>query len=169
MTRASILVCGLILTGCGSLSVHETPARAALGQSADQEKRDRAECHQKADEWAQAHHLRADTAACMLARGYAIHLRYATLAGFLSVVVTPAKATPDSDDWTLTTAARDLGACRTDLFQYVAAHPLGATGMVAMNIPADDDVRDRFLACWRQRGYEAREHKSSEGGLEEAQ
>ena len=118
---------------------------------------DRAACVSEAS----AHHdgwsIRRTYIECMIARGYAVRIKEVSPRGVMAVVVKSPRPT------TLTKVSDDFEACAraaypgSDSSNHVFGG--GLYGVWNQWDPVPDEVRDRYLECWRSRGYEAKEHK----------
>lgn len=105
------------------------------------------------DEWS----VRRTYIECMIARGYAVRIKEVSARGLMSVVVkSPAPITPGkaSDDFEACAKAAYPGAVSSD--RIFGGGMFGAWNQWS---PVPNEVRDRYLECWRSRGYEAREHE----------
>ena len=122
---------------------------------------DRAGCITEAsaqhDEWS----IRRTYMECIIARGYAVRIKEPSPRGLMSVVVkssTPTTLAKVTDDFEACAKAAYPGSYSSDL-----VFGGGMYGAWNQWSPVPNEVRDRYLECWRSRGYEAREHKHKEG------
>jgi hypothetical protein len=92
---------------------------------------------------------------CMIARGYAVRIKEVSGRGLMAVVVRPLGPS------TLDKVSDDFKACEKAAFPGPFNQGFGGKWRWGWSawVPVPDDVRDRYLECWRGRGYEASEHK----------
>ncbi len=145
---AALSLSGGVGTGHLTKNIRVSPAASEA---------DRAACLSEAstqhDEWS----LRRTYMECLIARGYAVRIKEPSARGVMSVVV------KSSSPITLVKVTDDFEACANaaypGTFSSSQAFGGGMFGIWNQWDPVPDDVRDRYLECWRSRGYEAREHE----------
>lgn len=120
---------------------------------------DRAACLSEAstqhDEWS----IRRTYMECMIAKGYTVRIKEVSARGVMSVVVK--SSSPITI--TLVKVTDDFEACAKAAYPgtFSSSQAFGGGMFGAWNQwdPVPDEVRDRYIECWRSRGYEAHEHE----------